>query len=155
MPNEGQLSWDLSFLKVAKVFAEERSKDPSTKCGAALVSPDKTQVILGYNGFPRDMNDDPELYENREVKYSRVIHCEHNAILNARRDLRGWTLYTWPFQPCDKCSLIVIQVGIGRVVAPVATEDQMSRWGKAFRISRDNFEEGGVYLDLLEEGRWV
>ena len=76
--------WDQRFMDLAQLVSTW-SKDPSTKTGAVLVSPDKKDVILGFNGFPSRMSDAPELYANREVKYSRVVHCEVNAVLHARR----------------------------------------------------------------------
>lgn len=137
--------WDKRFLNLAKEFSTY-SKDPSTKTGAVIVSPSKTDVILGYNGFPKRLKDDPELYANREIKYSRIIHCEMNAVLHAKRDLTGYTLYTWPFLSCDRCCVHMIEAGITRAVAPLSTPDQETRWGAAFKKSRAYFHEAGVEM---------
>ena len=94
------------------------SRDPSTKCGAVIVRPDKSLASTGFNGFPRGMDDDEELYDNREVKYDRVIHAELNAILSAHEPVRGYTLYVWPLPTCSRCAVHVIQSGISRVVCP-------------------------------------
>src|SRR5690348_10005783 len=90
------IKWDKRFLELAQLVAGW-SKDPSTKTGAVIVSPERTIVAVGYNGFPKLMDDAPELYANREVKYSRIVHCEMNAVLNAGHRVDGSTLYTWPF----------------------------------------------------------
>jgi dCMP deaminase len=127
-----QESWDHYFLNMAS-FAATKSKDPSTKVGAVIVRPDKTIVALGYNGFPRGIEDSQERLNNREIKYSLIIHGEMNAILSAREPLNGYTLYTVPFMPCDRCFVHIIQAGIKRVVFPRATLDQETRWGEAFR----------------------
>lgn len=124
-------SWDHYFLKMAGVAAS-KSKDPSTQVGAIIVRPDNSFVAAGYNGFPRGIKDTAERLNNRELKYSLIIHGEMNAILSARESLHGCTLYTVPFMPCDRCFVHVIQAGIKRVVYPVATADQLTRWGEAF-----------------------
>lgn len=126
------MNWDEYFLNKAYVSAS-KSKDPSTKVGAVIVRPDKTEASSGYNGFPRGIEDTPERLNDREVKYSLIIHGEMNAILAAREPLNGYTLYTVPFMPCDRCFVHVIQAGIKRVVYIKATADQETRWGAAFK----------------------
>jgi len=125
------MNWDEYFLRIAGVAAQ-KSKDPSTKVGAVIVRPDRTIVSLGYNGFPRGVADTPERLNDRPTKYSLVVHAEMNAILSARESLNGYTLYTVPFMPCDRCFMHVIQAGIKRVVFPPATPEQNERWGSAF-----------------------
>lgn len=125
------MNWDEYFLRIAAVAAS-KSKDPSTQVGAVIVRPDNTQVSAGYNGFPRGVADTPERLNDRNIKYSLVIHAEMNAILTARESLNGCTLYTVPFMPCDRCFVHVIQAGIKRVVYTRATDDQNIRWGEAF-----------------------
>ena len=120
------------------------SKDPSTQTGAVLVSPDKTDIIVGFNGFAKRMKDDPELYANREVKYSRIIHCEVNAVILAKRPVDGYTLYTYPFLSCDRCAVTMVQAGIVRAVAPKPTPEQSVRWEAAFVKTRAYFAEAGV-----------
>jgi len=144
-----QLKWDERFLGLARHIAAW-SKDPSTKTGAVIVRPDRTIVSLGYNGFPMGMKDDSELYDNREVKYSRVVHCEINAILFAKESLNGCTLYTWPFISCDRCAVQVIQAKIVRCVAPWPTTDQAARWGDSFIRSREFFYEAGVTVHEIQ-----
>jgi dCMP deaminase len=124
--------WDTYFLQIAAVAAR-KSKDPSTQVGAVIVRPDRTIVSVGYNGFPRGVADTPERLNDRPTKYSLVVHAEMNAILSARESLNGYTLYTVPFMPCDRCFVHVIQAGIKRVVFHRANELQQERWGEAFQ----------------------
>lgn len=139
----GQEWWDHYFMELAKHVATA-SRDPSTRSGAVIVRPDKTVASLGYNGFPRGIADDPARYADRDVKYSMVIHSEMNAILNhAGERLRGYTLFQYPFIPCDRCCVHVIQAGITRVVAP-AMETHPERWRAQMQIALDLFEEAGV-----------
>lgn len=133
---------DLHFLRMAQLVSE-RSKDPSTKTGAVIVAPTGEVVSTGFNGFPRGMPDLPELYADREEKYSRIVHCEMNALIFARRDLTGATLYTWPFMSCDRCAVHMLQAGIRRFVAP---KSDNPRWQAAFARVRKYFAECGAEL---------
>ena len=142
--------WDNWFIKLAEHISTA-SKDPSTQCGAVIVRPDKTICSMGYNGFPRGMADTEERINNREDKSSRVIHAEVNAILSSRENLKGYTIYTWPFLTCDRCSTVVIQAGITRVVSMTPTENQLLRWGKSFSLAKSYYEEAGIMVDEYEK----
>ncbi len=137
-----QREWDIFYLNMARYIAT-KSKDPSTKTGAVLIRPDGSPLSFGFNGFPRKMKDDPELYENREVKYSRTVHCEMNAQIFARQDCTGATLYTWPFSSCDRCAVHMIQAGVKRFVFPSIPPDKTSRWGDSMKIAAGYMVEAG------------
>lgn len=141
--------WDFRFLELAKVVSTW-SKDPSTQTGAVIVRPDKTIVSLGFNGFPQGMPDSAELYADREIKYSRIVHCEVNALIFANESVKGCTLYTYPFISCDRCCVQMIQAGISRIVAPQASYEQLTRWKEAFDKSRLYCKETGVELVELD-----
>lgn len=116
------------------LYISTKSKDPSTKVGAVIVRPDYSVASVGFNGFPKKMPDLPEWYTNREEKYSRVVHGEINALVFCRdQSLQGYTLYTTPFMPCDRCFVQMVQAGIVRFVFPKATPEQLVRWGDAFK----------------------
>jgi dCMP deaminase len=137
--------WDRRMLKMAKLVASW-SKDPSTQTGAVIARPDRTIASVGYNGFPRGCDDAPALYADRETKYSRIVHCEMNAILSAREPMHGCTLYTIPFASCDRCAAHVIQAGIRRCVAPILPDHLLNRWGDSLATTRRLFRESGVEL---------
>lgn len=139
-------SWDEFYLGLAKYMAG-RSKDPSTKTGAVIVRPNKSVCSVGFNGFAQKMPDNSELYANREEKYSRIIHCEMNA-LNFSQDKshEGYTLYTYPFLSCDRCFVHMVQAGITKFVAPKPSEDKLSRWGVAFERVRKYAKECKVEI---------
>lgn len=139
--------WDRRFIDLMNV-AGSWSKDPSTKVGAVIVRPDLTVAAIGYNGFPRGMSDAAELYEHRPTKYSRIVHGEMNAILNAHGSVEGCTLYV-PFPPCDRCAVHVVQAGIKRVVYVEPTEDIKSRWAEAFEMTAAIFEDAGMEITVL------
>ncbi len=99
------------------------------------------------------MEDKPEWWNDREEKYSRVIHCEMNALLFANRKMlpEGCTLFTYPFMSCDRCVVHMIQAGIRRFVAPVATREQNERWGASFARTREYIVGcGGELVEVYE-----
>lgn len=132
--------WDLRYLSLAQLVSTW-SKDPSTQTGAVIVRQDKSVVSVGFNGFPARMRDDEELYADREKKYSRVVHCEVNALLFAHQQLTGCTLYTHPFASCDRCCVQMIQAGITRFVFPKLPEDKRLRWEKSLNLTKSYIEE--------------
>jgi dCMP deaminase len=140
---------DRHFLRMAELVAQP-SKDPSTKTGAVFVDPTGRVVSTGYNGFPRRMPDDPTLLADREQKYSRIVHCEMNALIFARENLEGCTLYTWPFMSCDRCVVHMLQAGIQRFVAPVCPPEQATRWAPVFERTRRYIGECGCSLEEIE-----
>lgn len=137
--------WDHRFLELAKNVSTW-SKDPSTQVGAVIVRPNKTVCSLGYNGFPMSMEDDKEAYKNRDVKLSRVVHAEMNALIFAREPVVGYTLFTYPFLSCDRCAVHMIQAGIYRFVAPKATDDIEKRWMVELGRSRAFIRNAGCML---------
>jgi len=143
------VDWDLWLIRLAR-FISTRSKDPSTKVGAVIVRPDKTIASTGYNGFPRGVVDDQARLDNREIKYKLVVHAEMNAILTAREPLHGYSLYLWPFAPCDRCAAAIIQSGIKRIYAPDSTRrDHSERWAEAHKWADLMYAEAGVDLKLI------
>lgn len=144
-----QDKWDRRFLLLAQ-YVSTWSKDPSTKCGAVIVRPDRTVASVGFNGFPRGCDDNPALYDNRETKYSRVVHAEVNAILSAHGRLDGCTLYTWPpglAPTCERCATVVIQSGIKRVVFMREDNEFTRRWSP--EIALQLYREAGVEVSRV------
>jgi dCMP deaminase len=138
--------WDLRFLELAETVASW-SKDPSTKVGCVIVHPDLNISGVGFNGFPRGMCDHKELYDNREVKYSRTIHAEVNAVLNAAETEDCVAYVTAP--PCTNCALVLFQSGIARVVTRPPSRDLLSRWGEQLEKTKGFFAEVEVeYLEI-------
>lgn len=140
--------WDERFLEMASLVASW-SKDPSTKVGAVIVRPDSTVCSVGFNGFPRHVDDSPELYEDRSVKYKQVKHAEENAILFTNERLDGYTLYVSPLLPCSLCAGDIIQKGIKRVVAAVTIETMGRCLVKpdpafGFELTERNFAKAGI-----------
>jgi dCMP deaminase len=137
--------WDLRFIALAEAIGSW-SRDPSTKVGAVVVRPDKTIASVGFNGFPRRVDDAPERYADRPTKYAMTVHAEVNAIVSSREALHGCTVYVHPSPPCSPCTAAIIQAGIVRVVATAPSAEMLERWGDSFRLSETMLDEAGVEL---------
>ncbi len=141
--------WNKWFLGLAQ-YISTASKDPSTKTGAVIVDPDNRIVSVGYNGFPKGVDDCEERYNDRELKYKIIIHCERNALLFANRNCKGCTLFTWPFMSCSVCAAMVIQSGIVKCVAPMIPNHLKERWGEDMDLAARMFKEAKVELLLTD-----
>lgn len=141
--------WDKRFIDMAYMVASW-SKDPSTKCGAVIIDPDKRVLSVGFNGFPAGTSDLKDLYNNREEKYRRVIHSEKNAILFAKQDLTDCILYVVPMPPCSQCTGMIIQSGIRRIVTIEPTAEQQVRWGADIESSKSMLAEVGILLEYVD-----
>lgn len=148
--HERRDKWDRRFIALAQHISTW-SLDPSTKCGAVIVDQHRRIVSTGYNGFPQGMPDSEESYADRDVKYSKIVHADMNALLFARRDLSGCTIVTWPFLPCDNCFKHLAQAGIVRFVAPKPVlPSHIERWGPIIEKTKQYATEMGLYIAELE-----
>lgn len=120
---EDYLSWDEYFMGIA-ILTAQRSKDPNTRVGACIVSPDNRVLSIGYNGAPNGFPDELVPWDVREAerlsdtKYPYSCHSELNAILNFRgnmRELQGARIYVH-FFPCVDCTKAIVQAGIREVI---------------------------------------
>lgn len=135
--------WDVRFLRLTKEVSKW-SKDPSTKTGAVIVRPNGSICSTGFNGLPQCMPDHAEYYDNREEKYSRIVHCEVNALIFAREPVNGYTLYTYPFASCDRCVVQMLQAGIKTFVFPRCPDHLLERWGKTLEKAKGYITECGA-----------
>ena len=137
--------WDKRFLKLAEHIATW-SKDPSTQVGA-VITLDKIVIAHGFNGFASGVSDDARYLHNREEKYPRTIHAELNAILTAKKDLKGHTMYC-THNPCASCTSAIIQSGIRRIVTYKPDADFRSRWNEDIGTSEGMCEDSGTIINL-------
>jgi len=138
--------WDRWFVGMAQ-YISTASKDPSTKVGAVIVDQYRRVVSVGYNGFPKGVEDTADRLNDRSIKYQMIVHGERNALLFASQSLRDCCVYTYPFMPCPVCSGMIIQSGITSCVAP---RNDNPRWADGFNLSLEMFSESGVNVRLLE-----
>ena len=114
-------------------------------------------IATGYNGFPANISDSFERYNNREFKLAAVVHAETNALFNAAKNgstTEGCTAYvTWP--PCSQCASALIQAGVSKVIcpAPIAAPE---RWRDNFTLASDLLYEAGLTVVYYsEEDLWT
>ncbi len=147
------MKWNIRFLQLAKEVSQW-SKDPSSKVGAILVDTDNNVRTLGYNGFPRGIDDSDERLTNRDVKYQLTTHAEQNVISTcARLGIRteDCCIVCTHF-PCSKCAASIIQAGIRKVITEEPSEDFINRWKESIDLSAALFDEAGVELIVLKRG---
>ena len=77
--------WNARWMAMAEHVATW-SKDRSTKVGCVVVGSANQVLSLGYNGFPRNVDDDVwRPGTSGRIKYQWTEHAERNAIYNACR----------------------------------------------------------------------
>lgn len=141
--------WDLFYYGMAQLV-QTRSKDPERRVGAVLVTGNRRQLSIGYNGLPGGVPDDPRVLLNRQEKLRLMVHAERNCLQQAPFAPRGTSLYTTRF-PCAECADLVIAAKVARVVAP-RFDHEHPRWGTSWlqALSRFNFHGVGVlFVDDL------
>ena len=147
--------WNVRFLQMAQLISNW-SKDTSTKVGCVIVAPDKTILSLGYNGFPRGVDDTKIARNKRPTKYEFYVHAEENALLNAGKNgtrLDGGILFvTMP--PCTRCAGSIIQSGIKEVIymAP-DTMPNIPGWRDNLKYSFEMFNEAGVAYKAIKQSK--
>lgn len=135
--------WDNRYMLLAEHIGGW-SKDRSRKVGCVIVGLTGDVVAIGFNGFPRGLNDDDDDRHVRPAKYMWTEHAERNAIYNAARigvSLVGARMYL-PWFPCVDCARAIVQSGIVELVAYRPDFDD-TQWGRDFAVS----------LELLSEAR--
>jgi dCMP deaminase len=110
-------------------------------------------LSVGFNGFPQNLSDSLELYENREYKLAVTVHAEANAILNAAKNgakTQSCTAYV-TFPPCSQCAAALIQAGVSKVICPDPA-NAPERWRASFKLANEMLYQSGVKLLYYSEG---
>lgn len=140
------------FMVMSRAAAS-LSKDRSTKLGAVILGPGFEIRAMGYNGFPRGVDDNVESRHKRPIKYKFTEHAERNAIYNAARvgtPLEGCRiLLESPIGICSDCARAIINVGITQVVIarnPDSDVARQQRWEEHDETVLVMFQEAGVEI---------
>lgn len=149
------MNWDEYFLSL--VYAcSKKSKDKHTQVGCVIVGQDHEIRSMGYNSFPRGIDDNvPERYERPE-KYYWMEHAERNAVYNAARmgtALKDCILYC-QWIPCVDCARASIQVGIKEIVVDKTQEKKWhssSKWKDSEERSIQMINEAGILLRYIND----
>ncbi|WP_277870930.1 deoxycytidylate deaminase [Metamycoplasma phocicerebrale] len=153
--HKDNIKWEIYFMALAKLSAL-RSKDPTTKVGACIVSPHNYVVSLGYNGMPTSFNNstlnNDEIFpwsrpnESQDVlnsKYTYVVHAEANAIINANltnsKIESGCSIFV-THSPCYHCAKLIVQSKISKVYYAIAYKEESDD----FKASEKIFQAFGI-----------
>lgn len=142
-------NWDKRWMDLATLVSSW-SKDRSRKCGAVIVDHRESVVSLGWNGFPRGINDNVDERHERPAKYQWTEHAERNAIYGAAsrgHSVQGCTMYV-SWYPCADCARAIIQSGIGFLVC-VEPDWNDPRWASDFAVVKTMFDEAVVEVDFV------
>ena len=141
-------SWDEYFMMAAKLIAV-MATCPKLRVGTVVVK-NKRIVASGFNGAPPGNPHCTEVgclkFEEEGTSCRRVIHSEHNAILQDSANLVGGTLYT-AFLPCIDCMKAIIAARITEVVYEKEYESYKNR----YKASRDFAAQSGIKLRQISE----
>jgi len=150
---------DMIGIRLAQ-FASTLSKDRSTKVGAAILGRNAEVLSIGYNGFPRGVNDNVEDRHERPAKYLFTEHAERNALYNALRtgiSVTGCTLYL-NYEPslCSDCCRGVIQSGITEIVGiDVKFPGKGEQWEDNLKQSMKMLDEAGIIYRTVKSENLV
>ena len=149
------VDWDDYFMTMVYLVAS-KSKDESSHLGAVVVGPKNEVRSVGYNSFPRGLNDNVSERQEIPEKYFWHEHAERNAIYNATLigvSLEGCRIYANGI-PCADCARGIIQSGIKEVIVDKKWEWDNSRnplkWQEEVKRSLEMFEEVRVGLRYYE-----
>ena len=106
-------SWTDYFLGLAKVVSQ-RSHDIHTQHGCVIADNHNRILGVGYNGFPRGL-DDKSLPTSRPEKYEWLVHAERNALSNCVVRPDNAVAYVTG-QCCNNCIMALWQEGIEKVI---------------------------------------
>ncbi len=135
--------WDNRFLEIAKIAATW-SKDPDAQVGAVVVDLQGQIAGVGYNGFPKLVEDSVERYENADTKLEMIVHAEVNAILGAGTRAKDGSIYVFGKPICARCAGLIIQSGIKRAVAQEPKKGTNSKWDKSGIVTCEMLSEAEV-----------
>lgn len=143
------MSWKTRWMDLT-IFISQWSKDRSRKCGAIIVDDRNVLISIGWNGFPRGINDNIDARHARPAKYQWTEHAERNAIYNAAaagHPTNNCTMFLSWF-PCADCARAIIQSGIKNLVCIEPNwEDPV--WAKDFIMVREMLAETSVVVEFV------
>lgn len=142
-------NWQNKFIELAKQVGSW-SKDPSRKIGAVIVDPTKHVLGIGYNGFPTGIKDTDKRLNNKEFKRSVSLHAEESAILNARRDLTGCSIFIYGLCCCSHCASWIIQTGIKEVYYKLSERGDSEHWKDNIALAKALLKEAGVKIKEIK-----
>ncbi len=138
-------NWNERFMGIAQYVATWSKQ--GHPIGAVIVRKDRNIISTGYNGFPNKIKDTPKRLKDKALCRELCIHAEQNAILHAKCDLTGCSLYVYGYMCCSKCALLIIQSGITKIYYKDLPGHSVSEyWKKDFELSKQLLKEAKVKI---------
>lgn len=144
------MDWDSLFMNMVYLVSM-KSKDENTRVGAVIVGLDNEVRSVGYNGFPRGINDNVPERQQRPEKYYWFAHAECNSVYNAALcgvAIKGCRMYTNGI-PCTGCAHAVINSGIKEVIVDKRWDDH-NQWKDQSERTLIMFNESGIKVRFWE-----
>ena len=136
------MKWHKRYMELAQLVSTW-SKDPRKKVGA-VITEDRRIRGVGYNGFPRGIEDTHARLADREIKNLLMVHAEVNAMHSA--DGQGDTIYVYPCLPCAQCLGNIIQNGKIKTIVTLPL-DLESSWNQALVV--ELAREAGIEIVII------
>jgi dCMP deaminase len=144
------------LLNVAEQI-KPMSKDAKTQIAVLILDTEYTIRSVGYNSFPRGIDDSRPERQERPEKYFWFEHAERNSIYNAARthaDIRNsWMLLTCGM-PCTDCARGIIQAGLEGIIMKEKSNSKTTTqtiWEEHALRSEQMFAEAGIKIVYLED----
>jgi dCMP deaminase len=135
--------WKQRYLDIVAAVSAWSKDD--VKVGAVIYHPETHAILsVGYNGFPRGVDDRADRNE-RPYNKLYTVHAETNAIYNAARHgikLDGMGL-ALAWYPCAPCAGAIVQAGIKEVICTTPDWDN-PKWGLSHQTAHQIFYEARV-----------
>ena len=140
-------SWDEYFMMAAKLVGI-MATCPKLRVGSVVVK-GRRIVSSGFNGAPPGLPHCTEIgclkFEDEGSSCRRVVHSEHNAVLQDSVNVAGGTLYT-PYLPCVDCMKAMISVNIAEAVY-----ESVYKQKPRYAMSKDFAAQSGIKLRQIPE----
>lgn len=138
-------SWDEYFMMAAKLIAT-MATCPKLRVGTVVVK-NRRIITSGFNGAPPGHPHCTEVgcltFEGEGTSCRRVVHSEHNAVLQDSRNVEGGSLYT-TYLPCIDCMKAIISARIAEVI--YEDEYKSYKHKEKYQASKSFAAQAGIKL---------
>lgn len=145
------MSWNKRWMSLANLISTW-SKDRSRQTAAVIVDDRNILLSIGWNGFPRNIDDNIDKRHERPIKYKWTEHAERNAIYNAAAKgiaLLNSTMHL-AWYPCSDCARAIIQSGIKKLVC-VEPNWNDPKWKEDFNVANEMLNEACICIEYNPE----
>lgn len=143
-------NWDDKHFSLANTISKW-SKDIHTQVGAVIYGPGGEVISVGYNDFPRGVDDTNPARRERPTKYLFTVHAEANAIANAARigaSTKGAAIAVQMF-PCPQCMGLILGAGITKLITSKPDMGHPT-YGPQYYITDCMIRESGIEVVYKE-----